>query len=86
MFKTVSFSILNNTSTELQVDNIVFKLKCFNLETCELMVIKAKVLKALEKVNNKNDKCKEGFKIKTCINNACRKMYALVTFPISHNF
>lgn len=65
MLKTSSFSILNSISIELQAGNIVFKLKCFNLEVCELMVTKDKAGKALDKVNNnKNDRYKERFKIK----------------------
>lgn len=58
MFETAYFFLLWK-------DNIVFKLKRSNLEICELMAIKTKVGKVLEKVyNNKNDRCKEVSKIK----------------------
>lgn len=57
MIKTASFSTLNNTSMKLQVGNVLFKLKYYNLEICKLTVIKAKIGEILEKANNRNNGC-----------------------------
>lgn len=60
----------------------MFYLRCFNSEICKLMFVRVKIGAVLEELT-----ITEIIDVKgTCTNNVYRKMYSLVTLPISHNF